>query len=382
MNRLIAVIFIIFFLLICSTVQAQANPTNYLTYKSEVGTVKVVPSASKEKRHTLFATREEGTPRRAFIIDNFANVIQYWKAHSTERWYLTKLYGNTLFSLQSDFGLVLMNPKSEVMKVHGGKFHHDFFVKKRKVYILTRETIEKFINNRKVYISNANVERINLNDSSREVLLSISDFFLNDVPTDRMQQAMKLTSVILKRKGDPFKEANDKSVANVFHTNALKLITYDVGKLAKKGDLLINIPNISKTIVFRPITKQIISEFKYNFPHVLTHDPTLLPNGNLLYFVNRFEDKSISKVVEFDPVKQEIVWEFPKEDKQLFYTGGRGRVQLLKNGSMLITSSNQGLALEVDRSGRVIWRFQYNNRDEQEEERGVGFFIRLDNTYI
>jgi len=86
------------------------------------------------------------------------------------------------------------------------------------------------------------------------------------------------------------------------------------------------------------------------------HEPSLLPNGNILVFDNGFF-RGWSRVVEYDPVAEEIVWEYKADDVYDFYSRGRGGCQKLPNGNVLITESVKGRAFEVTPDGDVVWNF-------------------------
>ena len=77
------------------------------------------------------------------------------------------------------------------------------------------------------------------------------------------------------------------------------------------------------------------------------HDATMLENGNILVFDNGL-GRSWSRVVEVDPLRREIVWEYRAPEQDSFYTRTRGANQRLANGNTLITESDNGRVFEVD----------------------------------
>jgi hypothetical protein len=96
------------------------------------------------------------------------------------------------------------------------------------------------------------------------------------------------------------------------------------------------------------------------------HDATLLPSGNVLVFDNGLGRKW-SRVVEVDPIRREIVWEYRAPDPLSFYSGTRGANQRLSNGHTLITESDSGRAFEVDPEGRIVWEFLNPNLTDKRE---------------
>ena len=87
------------------------------------------------------------------------------------------------------------------------------------------------------------------------------------------------------------------------------------------------------------------------------HEAVVLDSGNVLLLDNGLAGNAFSRVLEVDPTTDEIVWEYTASPPQSFFTPGRGTVQPLPNGNVLIASSGQGRIFEVNRGGRVVWHF-------------------------
>jgi hypothetical protein len=94
------------------------------------------------------------------------------------------------------------------------------------------------------------------------------------------------------------------------------------------------------------------------------HDARVLANGNILLFDNGV-DRSWSRVVELDPLRKEIVWEYRAPDPAEFFSLRKGSSQRLPNGNTLIANSDSGEAFEVTRDGEIVWRFLNPNADEE-----------------
>jgi hypothetical protein len=90
---------------------------------------------------------------------------------------------------------------------------------------------------------------------------------------------------------------------------------------------------------------------------LLQHDASLLPGGHILLFDNGDASRRWSRVIELDPVAGRITWEWRAPRPEDFYSRFRGTAQGLPNGNVLIGSSDQGVAFEVTRDGRVVWRW-------------------------
>jgi hypothetical protein len=94
------------------------------------------------------------------------------------------------------------------------------------------------------------------------------------------------------------------------------------------------------------------------------HDATVLENGNLLVFDNGI-DRGYSRVIELDPLRREIVWEYRAPNPSDFFSLRKGSSQRLANGNTLIANSDSGEALEVTPGGEIVWRFLNPNADAE-----------------
>jgi hypothetical protein len=86
------------------------------------------------------------------------------------------------------------------------------------------------------------------------------------------------------------------------------------------------------------------------------HDAHLLPNGNVLVFDNGL-GRGWSRVVEVDPARREIVWQYRAPEPRDLYSRIHGSGQRLPNGNTLIVDSTHGRAVEVTRGGEIVWDF-------------------------
>ena len=91
------------------------------------------------------------------------------------------------------------------------------------------------------------------------------------------------------------------------------------------------------------------------------HDPSLLPNGNILIFDNgerRKDDVRIfSRVVEIDPATNQIVWEYRDNPYFNFYSPRISGARRLPNGNTLITEGMFGRMFQVTPEGEVVWEY-------------------------
>lgn len=107
------------------------------------------------------------------------------------------------------------------------------------------------------------------------------------------------------------------------------------------------------------------------------HMPHLMANGNLLVFDNGNMKRGYSRVIELDPVKKQIVWEYRADPPESFFTLAQGSAQRLGNGNTLIMNSAKGRAFEVTTEGRIVWEWFNPVTSDGKRER-VYRMIRLE----
>ncbi|RVU34035.1 hypothetical protein EOI86_23230 [Hwanghaeella grinnelliae] len=84
------------------------------------------------------------------------------------------------------------------------------------------------------------------------------------------------------------------------------------------------------------------------------HDPDWLPDGRISIFNNRMS-RDFSEIVAIDPDTFETSVLVDGNDYG-FYSRIRGKAQIIENGSIFVTSAQQGEAFEVDSNGEVVFK--------------------------
>lgn len=91
------------------------------------------------------------------------------------------------------------------------------------------------------------------------------------------------------------------------------------------------------------------------------HDPTVLPNGNILIFDNGVHRLDLpfpfSRVLEVDPKTGAIVWAYRDSPLQNFFSPYIGGAQRLANGNTLVCEGCFGRIFEVTAGGQVVWEY-------------------------
>ncbi len=141
------------------------------------------------------------------------------------------------------------------------------------------------------------------------------------------------------------------------------------------GNLLISLRNVDLILILDRATREIVWSWG---PGVIQrqHMPRMLPGGRILVFDNGRAQRGFSRVIELDPLSQEIVWEYRADPPESFYTRGQGSAQRLGNGNTLIAESHKGRAFEVTADGRIVWEW-FNPKFKKERRAKVYRMIRI-----
>ena len=86
------------------------------------------------------------------------------------------------------------------------------------------------------------------------------------------------------------------------------------------------------------------------------HLPHVLENGNLLIFDNGTE-RGWSRVIEVDPLTEEIIWKYTGDPREQFYSAYISGAQRLPNGNTLICEGMDRHLFEVTPDGEVVWDY-------------------------
>lgn len=96
------------------------------------------------------------------------------------------------------------------------------------------------------------------------------------------------------------------------------------------------------------------------------HMPTMLPNGHILVYDNGQHlnptARGYTRILELDPVSENIVWTYMADPPESFYSPSRGSAERLNNGNTLIAESDSGHLLEVTPEGSMVWEYWNSDR--------------------
>lgn len=314
----------------------------------------------------------------AHLIDMSGNILHTWSAkiNTNDSWQHIEVCKNgDLLAIVKDKMLIRMDWRSNIKWIKRMRFHHDIAVAENKdIYAIIREDELAFFFGFPIPILN---DYIIVMSSDGEIKKKISLFNLlkEEIPPDRFTEIYRwiYNPENLKEIEDRKKKYNfiftSFDPLNIFHTNTIEIIDRNIEGLCKKGDLLISVLKLDLIGILDIKNEKII--WKWG-PRNLSkpHYPTFLENGNILIFDNGV-NRGYSRIVELDPLKKEIIWEYKSNPPEQFFSKSRGSSQKLPNGNTLITESDKGHVFEVTNLGEIVWEFFNPEIKKDDKKRAV-----------
>lgn len=296
----------------------------------------------------------------AFLMDMDGRILHEWRYdfqrafpgrfvenHSGDLyWRRVHLFPNgDLLAIFEGLGLVKLDAGSRLLWAYAGGCHHDLSVgRDGSVHVLTREpTVFK---GQRVFEDHVT----ELDPGGQPVAhTSILQCLLHS------DYAALLGA--LPAKGD------------LFHTNRLAILEAVPGARApfEEGRALISSPLLGVVALLDLREERTVWALTGLWRR--QHDPTLLPGGRLLVFDNFWDEAGRrSRVVEIDPLSQQVVWDYGNGKGESFFSAWLGECQRLPNGNTLIVESTAGRAFEVTPARRIVWEFVSPFRAGDREE--------------
>ena len=322
-----------------------------------------------------------GHAPEAFLLDMDGERLHSWKCEMKQVWpgftdfkpgYDTfwrraHVYPNgDLLAIFDGIGLFRLSRDSkDVLWEHRDGEHHDIFVDTDgTIYTLSRrETTE--------------LEGFELEGPILEDFISIL------TPQGELLRRISVLSSLLDSDYAPAL-AHARRQGDLLHTNSIELMDgrfADRHPMFAKGNILISVRNVDTVCVVNPESERVVWALSGMWR--MQHQPTVLDNGNLLVFDN-LGYKGKSRVIEIDPVTQEIVWSYAGGPERPLFSNFLGSCQRLENGNTLITESTRGRALEVTSSGGIVWEYLNPMRSGEKDELIASLFelVRIEGGYF
>jgi hypothetical protein len=127
------------------------------------------------------------------------------------------------------------------------------------------------------------------------------------------------------------------------------------------GDVMVSFRNISTVARIDRATGDLVWKLGWDLL-AQQHDPSMLPNGNVLIFNNgsrrRRNPLVYSSVIEVEPMSGNVVWEyFDPSSRFNFFSSYISGAQRLPNGNTLICEGLSGRIFEVTPEREIVWEF-------------------------
>ena len=126
------------------------------------------------------------------------------------------------------------------------------------------------------------------------------------------------------------------------------------------GRVMFSFRNISTVGIIDKATNEIVWKAGYE-TLAQQHDPSMLPNGNVLIFDNgshrRDEPLPSSRVIEISQRTNLIAWEYFDSPAYDFFSPYISGARRLGNRNTLITEGMYGRMFQVTREGEVVWEY-------------------------
>ncbi len=288
-----------------------------------------------------------------------------WNLHKTF-WRRAHLYPNgDVLAIFEGIGIIKIDAQSKLLWADQNRSHHDLFVDgKGMIYTLTRKWREKH-------------EKLKMDGKFLE------DFITVLTPEGKFAWDVSVIDCILNSDFASLL-VTMTSHGDILHTNTVEVMD---GKLSarypmfKKGNILSSMPMLQTIAIVDPRATKVV--WAMTGMWVFQHQPTVLGNGNILLFDNMGEHGK-SKVVEFDPLTQQVVWAYRSTPEHEFLSRTCGSNQRLANGNTLITETNGGRAFEVTPGNEIVWEFVNPFRAGEHKELVASLFdlVRIDENFF
>jgi hypothetical protein len=285
---------------------------------------------------------------------------------STDFWRRTHLYPNgDLLAIYDGFGIIKLDYRSNLIWAVDGGCHHDMYVDDDGfIFVLTR--------------SAATRRRYNDSGEVLEGSITILD------PDGTVLRRVSLLDAFERSSYAALLERRPSGKPDILHTNTVQVLDgshESRSPVFARGNVLISSRSLDTIAIVDMDAERVVWALTGQW--LAQHEPTLLRGGSILLLDNRGHF-GMSKVIEIDPLSQEILWAYEGTPENCFYTETSGTVHRLPNGNTLIVESNGGRAFEVATDGEIAWQYYSPQRAGENSELVATLFdvIRLPVDYV
>ncbi len=297
-----------------------------------------------------------GHAPEAVAMDMAGSVLHRWRltienvwpdAYRSQRsgfWRRVHWFPNgDILAIFEGIGLIKLDKDSNLLWAYRGACHHEAFVTDDgRIHVLTRRV--KLL------------QKINAKQEVIEDLIAVLS------PDGELIEEYSIVECFANSN---YASLIQKTRDDIFHTNAIHVFDGSLSGISehyKKGNVLISVLYMHSIAIIDPVRQRVVWALPGRQHKLFSyqHDPSPLPNGNLLIFANSIcGQPALSQIVEFDPFSGRVDWTYGGTRESQFSTRTCGSNARLPNGNTLITESDNGRAFEVTSGGKIVWEF-YN----------------------
>ena len=157
---------------------------------------------------------------------------------------------------------------------------------------------------------------------------------------------------------------------DTLHLNDIEVVPEGVvSRVLNPGDLVLSMRDINTIMAVDPQTE--IVKWVHIGGFVRQHDPDVLTNGKISIYDNQSHLESdalrapFSRILELDPETGTTTTIIGAESHQRFYSRITGSHERLPNDNILVVASQQGRLLEFASTGKLVWRYDARQTDQQ-----------------
>jgi hypothetical protein len=308
----------------------------------------------------------------AYLVDMSGKTLHRWNTKTSHwDWHYVRLYGqNDLLIIVKDNMFLRVDWDSKLKWSKKIRVHHDMaFDENKNIYVLARKNEIIFDYGLPLPILNDYI--IVLNPKGKILKqISLHKILKNKINYKKYIQILvyivfpKNSLEILK-----YKTFASLTPLDLFHTNTITMIDKDINGIFRKGNILFCSRALSTIGVINLKDEKLL--WTWGKGHLeQPHHPTLLRNGNILIFDNGTTSRKFSRIIEYNPHIEETVWMYEGSPRETFFSSWGGACQILPNGNILITETDQGHVFEITRQGKIVWEF-YNPMNTKNGRRGT-----------
>jgi hypothetical protein len=247
--------------------------------------------------------------------------------------------GSVIFTFDGSISLQKFNACGAREWIAPGAYHHAVTLDD------TGQTVWSFIDSG----PDAKIAQVSVADGTVVRQISVTDIIAANPMTD----ILEIRKIHQNDISGNSRNTTGKWMFDPFHFNDVEPLPAAIADRFEgfeAGDLLISARSLNLVFVIDPETLEI--RWWRAGAVQRQHDPDWLPNGQIMIFNNRMS-RDFSEIVTIDPKTMARTVRLDGRDHD-FYTRIRGKQQLLGNGTLQVTSPQQGRAFEVDRTGKVV----------------------------